>query len=307
MGDQSAVSVLQFLSRRVLAYLSGIPLTGLIGAGFFLALSMAPSLIPRDPIIQGVLSGLSAAVGYWLGLTLVWLWKFFELPTLTGGLAKAVRFAVSTVTILLVGFSLWRGAEWQDSLREFLSLESLESSYTPIVLVVAIPLALVLREVERIFTWTAKIISRMLNRIIPRRVSLFMGIILAGLILSNLVSGTIGRLVLQSLDATFLALDQIIDDDLAPPSEDMATGSANSFISWEDLGRQSRRFIVSGPSEADIEDLTGSPGKQPIRVYVGLGAAKTPEERAELAVEEMKRVGAFDRSLLVIATPTGTG
>jgi uncharacterized membrane protein len=33
----------------------------------------------------------------------------------------------------------------------------------------------------------------------------------------------------------------------------------------------------------------------------------TAEERAALALQEMERTGAFDRSLLVIATPTGTG
>ena len=31
------------------------------------------------------------------------------------------------------------------------------------------------------------------------------------------------------------------------------------------------------------------------------------EERADLAFEELKRVGGFDRSLLIVATPTGTG
>jgi uncharacterized membrane protein len=46
---------------------------------------------------------------------------------------------------------------------------------------------------------------------------------------------------------------------------------------------------------------------RPLRVYVGLRSRKTPQERAALALEELKRVGGFDRSLLVIATPTGTG
>jgi len=254
-----------------------------------------------------VLSGFAAAVGYWLGLTVIWLWTFLELPIFAGGFAKTVRYIASALTILLVGYALWRGAEWQNSLRDFLSLGPLENIYTPIVLVVAIPVALLLREIGRIFAWTTITISRPLNRVIPRRLSLLVGFVLAAFVLTNLVSGTIGRLTLQSLDATFLAFDQLIDDDLAPPPEDLATGSAKSLISWENLGRQGRHFVGSGPGRTDIEDFAGSPAKRPIRVYVGLGAAETPEERAELAVEEMMRVGAFDRSLLVIATPTGTG
>jgi uncharacterized membrane protein len=46
---------------------------------------------------------------------------------------------------------------------------------------------------------------------------------------------------------------------------------------------------------------------EPIRVYVGLPAAETPGERARLALEELKRVGAFARAALVVITPTGTG
>ncbi len=301
------MSFLQSSLRRVRTYLFGLPLPGLIGAGLLFALSMAPSLIPRDAVIQGMLSGVTGAVGFWLGLTVVWLWTFFELPFLTGGLAKAVRLVVSALTILLIGYSLWHAAKWQDSLRDFLGLEPLESIYTPIVLLIAIPVALLLREIGRILAWMTKTISRLLDRIVPRRVSLFIGILLAAFLLTNLVLGTIGRLTLDSLDAMFLALDQLIDDDLVPPSEDYTTGSATSLISWEDLGRQGRGFVVSGPSREAIEDLTGSAAMRPVRVYVGLGAAETPEERATLAVEEMKRVGAFDRSLLVVAIPTGTG
>ena len=301
------MSIVQSSLRRVQAYLSGLPLPGLIGAGLLFALSMAPSLIPRDAVIQGALAGVTAAVGFWLGLTVLWLWTFFELPLLTGVLAKVLHFVVSALTILLIGYSLWHAAEWQDSLRDFLDLESLESIYTPIVLLIAIPVALLLREIGRIFSWTTRIISRLLDRIVPRRVSLIIGILLAAFLLIHLGLGSVGRLALESLDAMFLALDQLIDDDLVPPSEDLATGSATSFISWEDLGRQGRRFVDSGPNREAIENLTGSEAIRPVRVYVGLGAAETPEERADLAVEEMKRVGAFDRSLLVVAIPTGTG
>ena len=103
------MSFLQSSLHRVLAYLSGLPLPGLLGAGLLFALSMAPSLIPRDAVIQGMLSGVTAAVGFWFGLTVIWLWTFFELPFLTGGLAKAVHFVVSALTILLIGYSLQNG------------------------------------------------------------------------------------------------------------------------------------------------------------------------------------------------------
>lgn len=46
---------------------------------------------------------------------------------------------------------------------------------------------------------------------------------------------------------------------------------------------------------------------EPIRTYVGLQGADSIEERAQLALAELKRAGGFDRSMLVIVTPTGTG
>jgi Alpha/beta-hydrolase family len=46
---------------------------------------------------------------------------------------------------------------------------------------------------------------------------------------------------------------------------------------------------------------------EPIRVYVGLRSAETPAQRAKLALEELKRAGAFERSWLIVTTPTGTG
>jgi uncharacterized membrane protein len=52
----------------------------------------------------------------------------------------------------------------------------------------------------------------------------------------------------------------------------------------------------------------GEPAKAtPVQVYVGLDAAPTPRARVDLALAEMDRTGAFDRSLIMLASPTGTG
>jgi uncharacterized membrane protein len=65
--------------------------------------------------------------------------------------------------------------------------------------------------------------------------------------------------------------------------------------------------VRSGPTAEDIETLTGKRAMAPLRVYVGLRSAETPEERAALALAEMERVGAFDRSVLALMMPVGTG
>src|SRR5215470_1004526 len=85
------------------------------------------------------------------------------------------------------------------------------------------------------------------------------------------------------------------------------TGSSASLLVWEKLGRAGREFISSGPRREDISAFSGREGLEPVRVYVGLRSAATPEARAKLALEELKRVGGFERSVLIVVTPTGTG
>jgi uncharacterized membrane protein len=46
---------------------------------------------------------------------------------------------------------------------------------------------------------------------------------------------------------------------------------------------------------------------EPVRVYVGRRSADTAEARADLALEELIRTGGFERSVLVVMVPVGTG
>ena len=85
------------------------------------------------------------------------------------------------------------------------------------------------------------------------------------------------------------------------------SGSANSLVAWETLGRQGRRFVTGGPDGQALSDFFATPLTAPVRVYVGLNSAETPEQRARLALEELKRVGGFDKSVLLLVMPTGTG
>ena len=58
-----------------------------------------------------------------------------------------------------------------------------------------------------------------------------------------------------------------------------------------------------------IEEVMGEPAvAHPIRTYVGFNSEPLyPTGRAELALAELDRTGAFDRSYLLLVSPTGTG
>ena len=63
-----------------------------------------------------------------------------------------------------------------------------------------------------------------------------------------------------------------------------------------------------GLPDLSIETVMGEPAvATPVQVFVGLDSAPTAAERVELALAEMERTGAFDRSLLVLVSPTGLG
>ena len=62
-----------------------------------------------------------------------------------------------------------------------------------------------------------------------------------------------------------------------------------------------------GPTVAQLEAVNGPGAKEPIRVYAGLQSADTVQGRADLVLAELKRTGAFDRKVLVVATTTGMG
>ena len=57
-----------------------------------------------------------------------------------------------------------------------------------------------------------------------------------------------------------------------------------------------------------VEAVMGEPAAaEPIRVFVGLESAASEAERVALALAELERTRAFDRSLLMVISPTGTG
>jgi uncharacterized membrane protein len=98
------------------------------------------------------------------------------------------------------------------------------------------------------------------------------------------------------------------------------SGGPGSRVSWAGLGREGRRHALAsvrprplpvrppGVPDMSIETVMGQPARTaPVQVYVGLDSAATPQERVDLAVAELDRTGALDRSLLVLVSPTGTG
>ncbi|CCM78535.1 alpha/beta hydrolase [Rhizobium mesoamericanum] len=281
--------------------------SGLVLGTLFFVASLTPTLVPRTYLTQGVLSGICFAAGYGIGIFCRRLWAFMELPEASGIARDNIRLVVVVFCAVVIGtVSSWTTA-WQNSIRKFMQLEPVASVGPLHVFFVAAVTFLSVMALARLFQLVFRAVSTRLRRFFPRRVSQVIGFAAAVVLFWTVANGLLLRSAFHLLDSSFEEYDSLIEPERPQPTEPFKTGSTASLLKWDELGRAGREFITSGPTAADISAIAGRSALEPIRVYVGLRAAETVEQRAKLALEELKRVHGFDRSVLIVVTPTGTG
>jgi uncharacterized membrane protein len=142
-------------------------------------------------------------------------------------------------------------------------------------------------------------------------------------VLSALAAGvsTLWTRAMQKIEAGTTSFEPLLDDEAGHRwTESSSSGHESSLVPWATLGREGRRHAIalvrphtveprpSGIPDLSIATITKQPARAtPIQVYVGLDSAPTATERVQLALDEMDRTGAWDRSLLMLVSPTGTG
>jgi uncharacterized membrane protein len=288
-------------------YWASFSYVGLAIATLLFAASLTPSLLPRNFLVQGILSGFALAVGYGLGVFFVWLWLYLEIPKPSDKIQRVGKWMTTAAVAMVATLFLWRATIWQNSIRQLMEMEPVITAYPWRVALISVLVGLVLVAATRGIAGIWRFVDRRVSLIVPRRVSRVVSIAIVVLGLFLIANDVVGRLAIHAADSVFLQLDKVVDDGVEQPASALACGSAESLIDWDTIGRRGKDFIVAGPTKQQIEQFLGADALQPVRVYVGLDSKETAEERAELALQELIRVGGFKRSLLVIATPTGTG
>ncbi|MFD4402141.1 alpha/beta-hydrolase family protein [Nocardia sp. NPDC058499] len=185
-----------------------------------------------------------------------------------------VRHLVLATTVIGVVASVVHAASWQNTLRDAMGVARIGPEYWGFWAVGSLVLTVVLVAVG---SGAARLL---------RRIGWSRGLVTA---------------LVATLPAAFFGIPGIAaaggggtDSGLVQPVAMTRSGSAESLVSWDSLGREGQRFVTNGPAGA-------------VRVYVGLRSAPDLASRAELAVRELDRAGGFDRSHLVVAVPTGSG
>lgn len=290
----------------VAGWLNFSPPALILGTLFFAA-SLTPSLVPRPPVVQGALGGFSFAAGYGIVAAIHWFGRWLELPRLRLLDRPSLILAATVACTAAAGLALWWSAGWQNRLRDLMGMEPIDNAGRATVLAVAVVVFAVLLVLARLFGVTIRALSRRIEGRLPRRVALLVSVVLTAFLFWSIGNGVLVRGAMHAADASFRALDGTFEETSLQPTDPLKAGSPGSRLSWEGLGRTGRAMVAAGPDRAGIEAATGRPALEPLRVYVGLNSADEPEARAELALAELIRIGAFDRSTLVIVTPTGTG
>ncbi|MGI9586126.1 MAG: alpha/beta-hydrolase family protein, partial [Acidimicrobiia bacterium] len=93
------------------------------------------------------------------------------------------------------------------------------------------------------------------------------------------------------------------------PDNPYVSAGTKSISPFNELGLQGRRFVTDVLTPDLIQSTMREPAvTHPIRCFVGVNSDPLyPAGRSEMMLDEMERLGAFDRSHLLLFCPTGTG
>lgn len=275
--------------------------------------SLVPSLLPRSGLLQGVIGAVSFAVGWALGSLVVQLWdrllRHAGRRDPLAALRPWPRVVVLSFALVaaVVGTVLW--LHWQNDQRrvvgpdEVLGITAAVTMWVTTLVLVAVVVLL------------GRLVCLVVLRIdgqLPRRwraparrlvaVTSFAAVVVAGVVIFVVAA------VMPFLDAKFREADSAPVPGLLAPQTATVSGGTGSLVTWSSLGAEGRLF-TSGTTSTDAL-RTFRPERSPnapIRVYVGLRDALDATARADLAVRELERTGAFDRAYLIVWTVTGTG
>src|SRR6201999_3850735 len=146
----------------------------------FLWLSMTPSLLPRGPLFQAIVSGAAGSIGYGLGVFSVWLVRYMRSKDTS---PPAPRWAwITLVAVGIVGQILMiiYFHVWQDEVRDLDGVPRMGFWDHPLTAVLSIVVLFVLVEIGQLIGRLVRFLVRKLGRFAPPRVS---AVVVVGLLL----------------------------------------------------------------------------------------------------------------------------
>jgi uncharacterized membrane protein len=285
----------------------GLSLAGFAFSVAFFCLSQTPSMLPRSPILQGAVSGVTAAMGYGLGTTLGALVRRLRWWEPDPRIARVVWRVLVVVAPLLGLLFLALGTGWQQELRERLDMDRMQTYDILRIVGIAVLVFAVILLIARLLRLATRNLARLLGRIVPKPVAYGVGFLVVAYLGIGFVEDFLISNMVTVANQTASLANGRTSPGITVPTSPKLSGSAASQVAWRSLGQKGRDFVGTAPTRKELGQFAGTPAADPIRVYVGLDSAGSVAERAELAVRELQRTGAFDRAVIAVIITTGTG
>ncbi|MEU1090428.1 alpha/beta-hydrolase family protein [Streptomyces sp. NPDC005892] len=280
---------------------------GVVVAVLFYVASFTPSLIPRSWLVQSLAAGVTAAAGYGVGAILGRVARRCGLRPGPAAVRRAWLLLVPLGVAAVVAVTV-RSVHWQGDARRSVGMApGLVWWQWLLVPFAALLICALLVASARSLRLGTRTLARPLERLVPRPWALTVAAAVAVVVVVGVVQGFLLRGLVNLVESSASLTNGTTSKGIARPLLPTLSGSPSSLESWSSLGKNGRDFVGHASTRAQISAFTGAPAQDPVRVYVGLESSATLRGRADLAVRELERTGAFRRKVLVVFGSTGSG
>jgi uncharacterized membrane protein len=281
---------------------------GLGAAVIFWFASLTPTLVPRGWIVQGVTSGICLAIGYGIGV-MAELAARRAMRWPDGPRAVRIR-PVAFVVALAVGVAgalAW--ASSQDEARDLVGMAHLTWWEGPPMVLLSVVTGTVLVRIGRAVGGWVRAAHRPIRRRLPAWAALPATVLLVVSVVGLVGGQVVTRGFVVGANLIYETLDQGTNSWSERPRLASVSGSPASLVAWETMGLWGRDFVAGVTSRDELVAYHGAAAevRDPVRVFVGMRTARTPEERVALAVRELERAGGFERGVIAVWVPGGSG
>ncbi len=272
--------------------------------------SLTPSLLPRTPVFQGVVTGVSTAA--WLGAGVLLDSLFRRLGDWAGlrlelrdEVRRGLRNGWAGVLAAVLVLAPFLALDQQRRLARTFELPEPglpEALLSGLVALVAFAATVGLWWLVR---WLYEQVLRGLRRLHPVLASGLASLTVVALVVAvgqYVVLGGVLRVVGGAEESANAATPKGV----SRPSLATLSGSPESLEAWESLGYEGRNFVGSAARRERIAEVAGREAMDPIRVYASTAGRDLPATTAAV-LAEMDRTDAWSRSTIVVHTTTGRG
>ncbi|MDO5627018.1 MAG: alpha/beta-hydrolase family protein [Mobilicoccus sp.] len=286
--------------------------SGIVGAIVMGLVALSPSFIPRLWWMTAFNLGVCLTYGYGLGVVVAALGRAFASATglrvqMEPHARRVVVRVLAIVGLLLVAEVVRRAIVLQGDVSRRVGGEVVPLTDHALGVLGGLALFGVLLLLCRSVRALWRLLRRLSHPFVPGLVSTTISLVIVAWLVVFVSNDVLFARFIEHASRQAVEVNAETPPGRVPPVEATRSGGPGSPETWASLGRQGQGVVADGPRQDRIEEVTGAPAVEPIRVYAGLRAGRDLAGTADAVVAELHRTGAFDRSVLVVMMPAGEG